>query len=366
MKNLIVLLMSLFLLSCGGEDDLVNDVSSDGFDREAMLNNWADNIIIPVYTDYETKLQTLKTATTSFTTTQNQTNLDALRMAYLEAYKTWQYVVLFSGIGKAAELNVNHWVNTYPTNAATIETNIANGSTNFSLSSTNTQQGFPALDYLFYGVGADDAAILTAYNDANYRTYLTTVVDRLIALNTPVLNDWNDTYKATFIASSGNSIGSSVNVMVNDYIFNYEKYFRIYKLGGPLAIFGGTVRAQDVESYYGGQSKELCLAALDAIQDFFSGKHYSNTTEGDSFKSYLTYLDTMKDGEALAPLMVSQMEAARTQINLLSNSFSEQLENDTAPAYTAYTEIQKLVPMLKVDMMSAFNISFDYQDNDGD
>ena len=365
MKNIILALTVLLFISCG-EDDPISVSNTDTYNRAAMLTNWADNIIIPAYTDYGAKLASLKTATTTFTATQNQANLTSLRAEYFEAYKTWQYVVLFSNVGKALELNVERWVNVYPTNAATIETNITNGSTDLTLSSTNTQQGFPALDYLLYGVGADDTAIIAKYNTANYRTYLSAVVDRLIALNTPVLNDWNNGYRNTFVASSGNTIGSSVNVMVNDYIFNYEKYFRIYKLGGPLAIFGGSVRPQDVEAYYGKQSRELCLVALDAIEDFFSGKHYSSVTEGESFKNYLTHLDTQKDGVALAPVMLAQMESARTKINLLNSDFAAQLNSDTAPANTAYTEMQRLVPMLKIDMMSAFNIRFDYIDQDGD
>lgn len=366
MKNILFAITILLFISCGEDDPVASN--TDDFNRTAMLTNWADNIIIPAYADYESKLEALKTTTTTFTTTQNQSNLTALRTEYLAAYKTWQYVVLFSSIGKAAELNVNRWVNKYPTDTATIESNITNGSIDLSLSSTNAQQGFPALDYLLYGVAGDDTAIIAKYNSASYSTYLTAVVDRLKALNTPVLNDWNGTYRNTFIASSGNSIGSSVNVMVNDYVFNYEKYFRIYKLGGPLAIFGGSVRPEELEVFYGRQSKELCLTALDAIENFFSGKHYSSTTEGESFKSYLTHLDIKRDGEALAPVMLAQMQSARTKINLLNSDFVTQLNTDTAPANTAYTEIQRLVPMLKIDMIStaAFDIELDYPDNDGD
>ncbi|PHS10376.1 MAG: hypothetical protein COA88_02730 [Kordia sp.] len=364
MKNILIAVTILLFISCGEDDPVASN--TDNFNRTAMLTNWADNSIIPAYTDYESKLASLKTATTTFTTTQNQANLTALRTEYIAAYKTWQYVVLFSSIGKAAELDVTRWVNVYPTNAATIETNITNASTDLSLSSTNTQQGFPALDYLLYGVGVDDTAIVAKYSTANYSTYLIAVVDRLIALNTPVLNDWNGAYRNTFIASSGNTVGSSVNVMVNDYIFNYEKYFRVYKLGGPLAIFGGSVRPEELEVYYGKQSRELCLTALDAIENFFSGKHYLSTTEGDSFKSYLTYLDAKNDGQALAPVMLVQMQSARTKLNLLNSDFSAQLNTDITPANTAYTEIQRLVPMLKIDMMQAFNINLDYLDNDGD
>jgi len=366
MKKIFLLLIVFVTLSCGSDDSSINLAPTDSFNRATMLTNWVDNIIIPAYTDYEGKLSSLKTATTTFTATQNQTNLDALRAEYINAYKAWQYVVIFSSIGKAAELDVTRWVNRYPTDNAGIETNITNGSTDLSLPSTNIQQGFPALDYLLYGVAADDTAIVAKYSGINYSTYLTAVVERLQALNTPVLADWNGSYRNTFVSLTENSAAGAVNIIVNDYIYNYEKYFRAYKLGGPIGIFGGGLRPEDVESYYGKQSKVLCLAALDAIENFFSGKHFSSTTNGESFKSYLTYLDTMKDGEALAPVMIAQMQLARTKINLLNNDFATQINSDITPANTAYTEMQRLVAMLKIDMMSAFNVSLDYVDNDGD
>jgi hypothetical protein len=364
MKNLLLLLTIFLFISCGEDDS--QSSSADGYDRSAMLTNWADNIIIPVYTDFQSKLASLKVATTVFTGSQTQENLIELRNQYLESYKTWQYVVMFSSIGKANELEITRWINVYPTDNNLIESNILAGNVTLSTPSTNTQQGFPALDYLLYGVANTDNDILTKFNSENYQVYLTNVVDRLIFLNDTVLNDWNNGYRNSFVSSSENTAGSSVNLMVNDFVFNYEKYFRAYKLGNPLAIFGGDINSQDVESLYGKHSKELCISGLDAIEDFFNGKYYSSAVQGESLKSYLLYLNTNSDGEALVPVILSQMDVARTNINLLNEDFQNQINTDIEAAYTTYDEIQKLVPMLKVDMMQAFNISGDYQDSDGD
>jgi uncharacterized protein len=373
MKNLLLVLTIFLFVSCGEDDATTTSQEpsvTDAFNRTEMLTNWADNIIVPAYTDFQSKLESLQIATTNFTASQSQEDLTELRSKYVSAYKTWQYVMMFSSLGKADEININRWVNIYPTKNDIIESNIATNTTDLTLSSTNTQQGFPALDYLLYGVNNGlidgDDAIRTAYNSANYRNYLIAVVDRLSSLNQAVLTDWNDGYRNTFIAATENSVGSSINIMVNDYLYNYEKFFRTYKLGNPLAIFGVDTRPQDVESLYGKHSKELCLAALAAVQDFFNGKHYTTTGQGESFNTYLTYLDTKKDGEALVPLMLNQMDAVLISINGLDSDFATQINTNIEAAYTTYDEIQKLVPMLKIDMMQAFNIAGDYDDNDGD
>jgi hypothetical protein len=378
MKNLLLLLTIFLFISCGEDDVSTTNTNNntqepsipDTFNKADMLTNWADNIIIPAYTDFQSKLESLKVATTNFTASQSQEDLTELRSKYVSAYKTWQYVMMFSSIGKADELNINRWVNIYPTKNDLIESNIAASTTDLSLSSTNTQQGFPALDYLLYGVNNalvdGDDAIRTVYSSANYRNYLIAVVDRLSSLNQAVLDDWNGGYRNTFVQSTENTATSSVNIMANDYVYFYEKLFRTYKLGNPLAVFGGLVSSQEIESLYGKHSKELCIDALDAVENLFNGKHYANTTQGESFRSYLIFLDSRKDGEELVPVILNQIDIVRSNINLLDSDFAVSIDTNIETAYTTYDEIQRLVPILKVDMMQAFNIAGDYVDNDGD
>ena len=57
MKNILFAITILLFISCGEDDPVASN--TDSFDRAAMLTNWADNIIIPAYTDYETKLSSL-------------------------------------------------------------------------------------------------------------------------------------------------------------------------------------------------------------------------------------------------------------------------------------------------------------------
>ncbi len=364
MKNILILLCVFVFISCGDDDS--SGGNADNYDRSEMLINWSDNIIIPAYTDFQLKLTNLKNATETFTNDLSQENLITLRNEYLTANKTWQYVMMFSSLGKADELDVNNWVNRYPTDVTLIESNIADNNTNFILPSTNTQQGFPALDYMLYGIANTDVGILSKYSDSNYKSYLNALVTRLIDLNDTVLDDWNNGYKDIFVQSSGNTAASSVNIMVNDYIYYYEKFFRTYKLGGPLGAFSGLVRPQDVESYYGKHSKELCLSALDAIEDFYNGKSYKGNSESASLKTYLEYLDAKKDGETLVPLMLAQLENVREKVNLLESDFSLQIQNDESSAMNTYYAMQRMIVFLKIDMLSAFNIGTDYVDNDGD
>ena len=106
----------------------------------------------------------------------------------------------------------------------------------------------------------------------------------------------------------------------------------------------------------------MALDALQAVEDFFNGKHYNGSLTGESFKSYLQYLDR----NDIYVSTTDQFNSARIEINNLSNNFSNQINTDNTKMTKAYDELQKAVVLLKVDMLQAFSINIDYVDADGD
>lgn len=175
---------------------------TDDFDRGAMLTNLADNIIIPAFEDFSSKLSALKTAGETFTTSPSQTNLEAFRTSWYAAYVTWQQIEMFN-IGKAEELQYSFYMNVYPLTVTDVEDNIANGAYDLNSVNNHDAQGFPALDYLLYGVADSDADIINKYtSDANadeYKNYITAVLNQMSSLTQEVITDWS-TYRSEFIS----------------------------------------------------------------------------------------------------------------------------------------------------------------------
>ena len=372
-KLLSVFAFTLLIASCSTDDEPTSNTdpsAPNDFDREAMLVHWADNIIIPAYQAYTEELDALQSAATSFTNTPNEAQLASLRAAWLDAYLAWQSVAMFE-IGKAEELSLRNFTNIYPTDAAAIEENVEDRNYKLDLPSKNDEQGFPALDYLLYGLADTDEALVARYTEEEqgeaYRTYLTAVVNRMVELTTQVVNDWNGSYQDTFVQNVGSSATSSFNKLVNDYLFYYEKALRAGKIGIPAGIFSGAPLPETVEGYYAGDvSKPLFLEALNATQNFFNGKHFASDTEGESLKSYLDYLNTLKDGEDLSARINQQFDEARNTAQNLNDSFAEQITTDNAAMLATYDQLQQNVVLLKVDMFQALNVKVDFVDADGD
>ncbi len=336
--------------------------NEDTFDRGILLTNVANNIIVPAFQDLDAKLTSLKTNKNAFVATPNQNNLDVLRTSWFEAYKVWQFVEM-SNIGKAEEILYSFQMNVYPTNTTDIENNISSGTYDLANVNNNDAVGFPALDYLLYGVAQDDASIITKFTDAKYADYLSDVIDQMETLTKTVLDDWTSSYKTTFISQTENTATSALNKFTNDFVFYYEKGLRANKIGIPAGNFSATPLVDKVEGLYSKvYSKELVLIALDAVQDLFNGKAYSTSSTGGSFKSYLNDLNRSE----LVSLINSRFDDARQKLQALDNDFGVQINADNTKMTEAYDALQLAVVSLKVDMLQAFNISVDYVDADGD
>lgn len=369
MKKLPLILLALLIFwSCTDNGPAGPNV--DDFDREAILVNWADNIIVPSFENLADQTEELKLASETFSTTPTQQNLSTLREQWLESYKAWQHVSMFE-MGKAMELRYRDNLNIYPTDPDEIRDNIEGGSYNLELPSLNDSQGFPALDYLLYGLADSDEELLSYYttneNADAYKTYVTDLTTRINTLTDTVLEEWKTGFRDDFVSNTGNGANSSLDMMVNDYIFYYEKALRAGKIGIPAGVFSGSPLSSHVEGFHsGGFSKALFLESLDAAQNFFNGTHFGSDESGESLRSYLEFLDTTKDGESLASLINNQFEVARQEAQQLNDNFAEQVESNNTMMLSSYDELQRNVVFMKVDMLQALNINVDYVDADGD
>ncbi|RTZ02268.1 iron-regulated protein A precursor [Flavobacterium bomense] len=369
-KILLVLSFVAVFLACSSNDG-ENNTDGDNFDRKALLTNWADNIIVPSYVNYQAKVQILVTSTNTFVATPTEANLQILRTSWLEAYKAYQYISMYN-LGKAEEINLNMASNTYPTNTIGIESNISSGTYNLELLSQFDKQGFPALDYLVNGLGANDASIVGFYatnaNAANYKQYLTVVVSKLKTNADAVVINWNSVFRNSYIANNGTSVSSSVNKTTNLFVKNLEKDIRTGKLGIPAGVFSsGAKFPEKVEGYYKNDiSKELLNVSIKAQQDFFNGKHFNSTTTGEGLKTYLDFLNAIRNNQKLSDIINNQFATIYTVNNSLNNSFSQQVNTDNSKMIAAYDALQQNVIYTKLDMMQALNITIDYVDGDGD
>ena len=339
------------------------------FDRGAMLAFWADKIIIPSLESFNESLFQLLEATNSFIDNPDQEKLSQLREKWLLAYKSWQFVEMFD-IGKAEEIYFKNRLNLYPVNKDRVDSNIDSGSYNLDKAENFTSQGFPAIDYLLFGIAENDENIISKYlvSESPYSKYLKDVVSKAVELTNIVKVDWEEGYRNTFVDLTDNTATSSINKLTNDFIFYYEKGFRAHKIGIPAGVFSGSPLPDRVEAYYGRiYSRALAIEAANAVDNFFNGRSYSdNENVGLSLKSYLDFIEGDSVSSKLSNEIDAQIAASIESIGSLKENFVDQVNENNIEMLKTYDVIQAGVVMLKVDMLQKLNISVDYVDADGD
>jgi hypothetical protein len=381
-KNIIYILFCfLAFISACGVDDTSDSQPTDSYDRGALLLNWADNIIIPGYANLSQKLNALEIASEDFTQAPAVESLEVIRNTWLEAYKAFQKISMFE-IGRAETLNYRNRLNVYPTNAQEIDGYISSNTWNLELPSTIDSQGFPAIDYLLYGLGTDQETLnkyTTDENASSYKMYLLDLVTTMQTLTNEVISDWQNGYRDSYVTNVSSSASGAVDQTVNAFMFYYEKALRAGKVGIPAGVFSGSTLPQNVESYYNQfVSKLLLTEALSATVSFFNGEGFSSDFPGNGFglNTYLDTLGSVKDidinGDGileetnLSTIINNQFDVAFESINLLQENFVQQIVDDNTKMLGAYDELQRNVVLLKVDMFQALSIDVTYVDADGD
>jgi predicted lipoprotein len=370
-KPFFALLTIFLIIACSGDsDENIDQVPQ--FDRSTILENYANNIIIPRHNDFKSEQDNLKIAVDNFTQTPNTTNFDQVHDKWLSAYKKWQHIEMFN-IGKAEEIYYLNTINTYPVDEDRIKENIT--SKRYDLSNTNdwSCQGLSGIDYMLHGIGSTKEEVIQKYiNDPKYADYLKNLLVIMNRNTNDVVESWASD-KSSFIQSSGNSNSSSLNMLTNDFIYYFEKGLRSIKIGTPAGYWSaGRKLPHTIEAYYSSKnafedvSKVLAKEALTASENLFLGKSLSGSL-GASLKTYLDYLHSSKVSDNnLSPIIVANFKNAHDAIDQLNSNFIDQIDTGNEKMLNAFDNLQTLVRNFKTDMLSVLSIQVDYIDADGD
>ena len=350
--------------SQGTEDDQSGNDNS--FDRVKMMTFITGEIILPSYDNLNSSLTELKESYELFKINITEHNLEELRNKWLNSYKLWQHVEMYN-IGKSMEDYLIFRSNIYPVDTVRVNQNIDNGEYDLENPNNYAAQGFPTMDYLLYGIENEPVKVIDHYKENDkVMSYLGALIEDLAGNVKTVNDDWNQV-KNEFVNSVDNTASSNLNMMVNDFIYYYEKGFRANKFGIPAGVFSGGALPDRVEGFYSKNfSKVFALEAMTSIKKFFNGESYKDDDlEGLGLKSYLDFVEKGKE-EFLSDKINAQLIDAEKSINELDNNLSGQIESDLIKVLKTYDEIQTAVVLLKVDMLQALNIAVDYADADGD
>lgn len=331
------------------------------FDKQAMLLNYADNVILPAYADFSAKLNGLAEAFGTFSASPSAGTLDEVKQHYFEACNAYQLISPFE-FGPAENAVVRMNFNVFPVDTKKVNKNISSGSYDLATVSNLDAKGFPALDYLFYGEGAQVTAAYTS--QPNRGVYSAAVITEMQNRISTVISGW-DGYRNTFVNSLGTDVGSSIGFLVNNINFELD-YLKNAKVGIPLGKKSlGQKLPEHCEAVYSGYSIPFALKTLEAIENLYRGRALAGT-DGKGFDDYLVHLNSQHVNGTLASAIDQQFGVARARLEAIPSPLKEQVISNPELVDSAHTELLKLLVLLKTDMPSALGVVITYQDGDGD
>lgn len=354
------------LTGCGSNDGDSGPKSE--YDRQAMLANYADNLIIPGYQKFKTEAGEMASAITAFTSSPSITALASARKEYQEAYMAWQVVSAY-GFGPADEQLLRNNLNIYPTTTSQVENNISSGSYNLQTTANLSAKGFPALDYLLYGQATDAAVVdryTTAANAANRRKYLQDITNLINEAANATHTAWTTGNTAqNFKETGGTAVGSSIGNLVNQFNFEVDLTKRA-KVGIPSGRFSANTPVPDrVEAYYSSTSLALLEHNLKALKAIFMGQSAAGAN-GPGLDDYLDHVDAKYGDKNLSTAIIQQFDAALAAVAAVPAPLSQAVTSNPQAVTKVYDELQKLIVLTKTDMPAALGVTITYTDNDGD
>jgi len=372
-KNILISLfsvaacMTIILISCSKSNTGSTPPPNNGGTDETLVNI-GTNIIVPSYQQLSTNAATLDAAVSAFNTNPTLTTLADAQNAFKSAYKSWAAVSEFE-FGPATDLFLTtHFTNAFPTDTVTIINNINGASYAIDGLGNYAAQGFPAIDYLLFAYG-NDAALARFSTNANAsgaKQYLATLTSSLKTKSAAVLNKWSASggnYLDKFNKATGVDAGSSLSLLVNALLLDFDVNLQNYKIGIPIGLYGPSVLPKSptkVEGYYSGLSSQLLIAQVQACQNIYLGG------SGSGLDDKVAATNAQKGEGTLNNAMKSQWATLITKMQALPEPLSAGVENESPAINDAFTEVRKMTVMLKVDMSSALGVKISFQDDDGD
>ncbi len=357
-------MLALVGISSCGEDG--GGVTGNDFDQQPLLDNLANNLIIPAYDDFAEASSALVTTIDALNDDLSFENLEAARTQLTATRLAWQACAFYQ-FGPAETNGLAALTNLYPIDINQIDRNIETGEYNLNQVSNADARGLPTIEYLLFGNGQADNEILQSMVVGNKLPYLLDVANLVATTAAVSATDWKssgDNYVATFTSEDalGVSAGSSVAQLLNGVIQYYERNIRDGKVGIPVGIRSlGEIIPENVEAYYSGNS--LALLRESIVQ--FRGMYTGDT--GIGFDDYLIALEAVSTSNEDLPAAIdeqfSQILAAIDQIN---SPLSEAIVNDKASVEQIFAEMQGLATLMKTDMSSQIGVGITFQDSDGD
>ncbi len=381
----------LSLAACGGSGGSAVSPACDQFDCQAMVNNLAENIMLPTVQSFAVEAAALEGAIGGYCaaleTGDETATRDAARAAWSDAMAVWQQVEvmqvgpLIDNTGTLKD-EIYFWSTQNPPATRSClydqEVVVAETTVGYDIGTRSvTRRGMAALEYLLFEDNLNHSCSGAVSSLADWNTRpdaekkaarcgfaelaVARVSDKADELETKwtELNGYLHQVKNPGTGGRFSSVQQAVNEM-SDALFYLEKKTNDIKLAEPPGIKAnncgdaGTVCPQAVESWFAAETKSHISNNLHAFQKLFLGEAPGDT-DAPGFSDFIA----AQGEQSVADTMEADIEASLTAVDAIPGTVQAAVADpvDVDTVTSAYNVAKNLTRQLKNQFVAILGLT---------
>jgi predicted lipoprotein len=331
-------------------------IGNTAVSKRAALENIAQGVLLPAYTELAARSSALATAVDALAATPSPASLSRAKEAWSATHLAWRRAQTFAH-GPIAELNVYGRIQFWPSRRQSVERVVR---AQRPIDDDYIQElgagavGLSALEVLLFDARKDDAARLASFagpNGERQRQYARVLARELASKTQLVLATWRAGFDAGFAAGGQDS----VNLIVNDVLAAIESGVQA-RLRSVIDLHGAAAIGPDlVEGALSGTSQQGILALLVGARAAFSGG------DGPGLDDYLRQLNA-----ATARRVEAQFQKAIAAVQAIGGPVELAVAANPDQVRRAHDECRALEIMLKTEVVSSLGVTLTFKATDGD
>jgi uncharacterized protein len=334
--------------------------------RRELLESWTDDLIVPLYADFEDRSTALQTSLDGLCSAPTPDGLADAQSAWSAAREPLKRAEVFAfGPYSRPEFRIGPKIDSWPARPAEIEALLASETSVGPESIAELgiwQKGMPAIEYLIYTPDGSPASLAEPRRCEYLRSLGGELVSRAHEIHlawAPEGQNFADQVSGAGRTSTAfRSLRDAFSEIVNRMGFTLENVRRD-KLGGPLGeAVGGRPDPDVAESRFSGRSIQDILDNLAGLEVLYFGDPARNLP---GVTRYVA-----ERGQNFDERVTAAIAAARAALSALDVPLTQAVTSQPERVRDASARLGELQTLFQVDLIGALGLSLSFNDNDGD
>ena len=336
-----LLLASTFVVGCGSDEDdeQDGDAQAEAFDASTMLNDFANSIVVPTYTDLDDKAGALLSAVKALEGDTSQANLEKAQQAWVATRIPWEQSEAFL-FGPVDTQGLDPALDSWPVDRVNLQSVLDSGdplTVDFVGGLEDTQKGFHTIEFLLFREGDQrKAADITDRELA----YLLSTTENLKASTSQLRSAW---------ASDGENFASKITQAGTGSDVYPSQSAAVQEIVNGMIVIADEVANGKISDPYNESDTTLVESqfSFNSIADFQNNIRGIQNVYGKGLNAFVNGQDTALDAR-----FQQEVQAAIDAIGAIPDPFRDSITANRGAVQAAIDAVSKVQQTLEQDILT--------------